>query len=179
MPKNVLNNVDVDYQVSINDMGYILDDLFTKPHGPMGEIPEDILIEAQIAQRMSSNINDLKKIGEQSDFTCPECGGSLFAINKDKGRRYRCFTGHTYNEKLLVETQAEALEESIWICIRMLEERKNLLNTVASHERADGNTSVAAYSQKKAADIQQHMERLKKFLVDMSKNGSIEMNDNV
>lgn len=61
MPRNVLNKVDVDYQVSVNDMGYILDDLSAKPEGPAHAIPEDIQLEGRIAQRMISTVNELKK----------------------------------------------------------------------------------------------------------------------
>jgi two-component system chemotaxis response regulator CheB len=179
MPRNVLNKVDVDYQVSVNDISYILDDLFAKPEGTMHAIPEDIKIEAQIAQGMISSVNELKKIGEQSDFTCPECGGSLFTMHNDNTHRYRCFTGHTYNEKLLVETQAEALEESIWVCIRMLEERKGLLRKVAEHEGEIGQNGNALQSLKISEDIVQHIERLKALLVTMSKNGDIAMDDKV
>jgi two-component system chemotaxis response regulator CheB len=179
MPINVLNNVDVDYRVPVNDIGYILDDLFAKPQGPMHEIPEDIRIEAAITQNMSSNINDLGKIADKSVFICPECGGGLWAIKNDRAHRYRCHTGHTYNEKLLVETQAESIEASVWICIRMLEERKILLHTVAEHEEQDGNSAEAEQNAAKATDIQQHIDRLKALLVTMNKNGDIAMTDNV
>jgi two-component system chemotaxis response regulator CheB len=179
MPKNVLNNVDVDYRVPVNDIGYILDDLFAKPQGPMHEIPEDIRIEAAITQNMASNINDMSKIADQSVFTCPECGGGLWAVKNDKAHRYRCHTGHTYNEKLLVETQAEAVEGSVWVCIRMLEERKALLRTVAEHEDQDGHSDEAQQNAAKANDIQQHIDRLKALLVTMNKNGDIAMTDNV
>jgi two-component system chemotaxis response regulator CheB len=179
MPRNVLNKVDVNYRVSINDISYILDDLFAKSEGPMYAIPEDIKIEAQIAQGMISSVNDLKKIGKQSDFTCPEYGGSLFAMHNDNTYRYRCFTGYTYNEKLLVETQAEALEESLWVCIRMLEERKGLLRKVADHEGEDGQTDNALQCLNISEDIVQHIERLKALLVTMSKKGDIAMDDKV
>lgn len=179
MPKNVLNNVDVDYRVPVNDIGYILDDLFAKPQGPMHEIPEDIRIEAEITQNMSSNINDMRKIADQSVFICPECGGGLWAVKNDKAHRYRCHTGHTYNEKLLVETQSEALEGSVWVCIRMLEERKLLLSSVASHEQEEGRSAEAEDNLRKVDDIQQHIDRLKALLVTMNKNGDISLNDNV
>ncbi|MFA6083094.1 chemotaxis protein CheB [Mucilaginibacter sp.] len=179
MPRNVLNKVDVDYQVSINDISYILDDLFAKPQGAIHEIPEDIKIEAEITKHMTSSIEDLKKIGKQTDFTCPECGGNLFAMHNDPARRYRCFTGHTYNEKLLVETQAEALEESLWVCIRMLEERKGLLQKIADHAGKDGQSDKELQNSKIADDIVHHIERLKALLVTMNKNSEIVMNDHV
>ena len=48
--------------------------------------------------------------------------------------RYRCYTGHAFTGNVLLEKQAEGLEESVWISIRMLEERRNLLRRMAKNQ---------------------------------------------
>jgi two-component system chemotaxis response regulator CheB len=167
MPQSVLNNVAVDHRVPVADMGYIIDDVLSKPlqHIP---IPDDIKLEAEITERMSSDIRDLKKLGDQSDFTCPDCGGSLFRIKSEEHPRFRCFTGHVYTGQLLMDKQGEALEESLWISVRMLEERRNLLLNLGGRESAG---HLMDNYRDRADALQIHINRLKEFLVTVGKSG--------
>jgi two-component system chemotaxis response regulator CheB len=168
MPVNVLNNVNVDYRVPIADMGYIIDDIVSKPITQASSIPEDVKIEADITERMVSDINVLSKIGTHSNFTCPDCGGGLWKIKNDAIDRYRCHTGHVYSEKSLIDKQGEEMEESLWISIRMMEERRNLLLNIVWRNQETGNIPVNGY-QNKADTLSMHIERLKHLLLSISK----------
>jgi hypothetical protein len=46
----------------------------------------------------------------------------MWAVKNDPVHRYRCHNGHVYTEKHLADQQGEALEASIWVSIRMLED---------------------------------------------------------
>lgn len=164
MPTNVLNNVAVDYRVSIADMAYILEDLFSKPKQPFEDIPSDVKLEAEITERRNISIDNLRQIATHSVFTCPDCGGGLWEINNDDVHRYRCHTGHVYNEDVLLKKQQESLEESVWVSIRMLEERRNLLLTMGKHAEENGKTEHAQSYQEKANETAVHIQRLKILL---------------
>lgn len=170
MALNVLHRVEVDYRVPISDIGYILDDMNSKPETPETEVPEDIRIEADITEKMISDLEELKKIGEQSSFTCPDCGGTLFSIDKSPINRYRCFTGHVYTEELLLQKQVESLEESLWISIRKLEERKRLLEGSAHHVDESSGDEQEKHRLEKAGEMDDHIERLKSLLISLGKN---------
>jgi two-component system chemotaxis response regulator CheB len=164
MPYNVLTKVDVDYRVSISDMGYILDDIFSKPiNTKFTPIPEDIKLESTINERAVSGIEDIEKLGKQTNYTCPDCGGALWKLDQDNFPRYRCHTGHVYTEKLLLEEQGKELEESLWVSIRILEQRKNLLLQLKDSDNSDVNT----LRQQQADNINIHIERLKTLLVNI------------
>jgi two-component system chemotaxis response regulator CheB len=165
MPNNVLKNVEVDYRVPVADMGYILEDIFARPIRNDIPIPEDVILEADITERMASNISDLEKIGTHSNFTCPDCGGNLWRMRNDAAPRYRCHTGHVYTEDLLMKKQNQALEESLWVSIRMLEERRNMLLNVAGSEKDD----VRKMQLSRAADMSEHAARLKELLINISR----------
>ncbi len=169
MPTNVLNRVEVDYRVPVADIGYILDDMNSKPVKEQTQVPEDIRIEADLTRKMVSSIEELKKIGTHSDYTCPDCGGSLFAIKNDTIHRYRCFTGHVYNEKTLLDKQSEALEDSLWVSVRRLEERRTLYRETAKHLHELNRPDLEAEKLEKAVDIDQHIERLKSLIVTLGK----------
>lgn len=175
MPTSVLNHVEVDYRVPIADIGYILDDMSTKHVKPDAKVPEDIRIEAELTEKMISDIDELKKLGTQSNYTCPDCGGSLFSLTHDPVHRYRCFTGHVYTEKLLLDKQSESLEESLWVSIRKLEERKNLLQTNAKHLHELNQPEMEAEKMAKAEDLKMHIERLKNLLISLGKTASNSM----
>jgi two-component system chemotaxis response regulator CheB len=164
MPNNVIHNVPVDYRVSISDMGYILADLFSKPRQPLSAIPPDVKLEADITARMNFGMENLQQIATHSVFTCPDCGGGLWAINNDDVHRYRCHTGHVYNEHVLLQKQQEALEESVWVSIRMLEERRNLFLTMGKHAYEAGKTALNTAYQEKADETNVHIQRLKTLL---------------
>lgn len=162
MPNSVLNNMEVDYKVSINEMGYILSDNFAKNPCKGGKVPADVKLEAEITMRMSSSVKDLEKLGPLTPFTCPDCGGILAKVESDQIARYRCYTGHTYTEKVLEAEKIKRIEESLWVAIRMMEERKNLLETMmADHPQ---NTI------ERAAQMKIHIDRLKKMLLDLNEN---------
>ncbi|MGN6180777.1 MAG: chemotaxis protein CheB [Mucilaginibacter sp.] len=165
MPTNVLQQVEVDYQVPIADIGYILDDLFSKPPRPSVTVPDDIVIEANMTENMTSNTDDLEKIGTRSNYTCPECSGSLWMIDKDPIKRYRCFTGHMFTKELLMNEQSEQVEESLWASIRMMEEKKHLLLTTAHNYELIYNNTMAQNKFSEAATIEKHISQLK-MLID-------------
>lgn len=155
-------------------MGYVLDDIFSKPH--LGrksmEIPEEVKIESNITERMVSNIDDLENLGTRSNYSCPDCGGALWEVKNDVHPRYRCFTGHVYTGELLLEKQAEGLEESIWVSIRMLEERKNLLLRLANKQAETGvyNDDNGDDKFARVEDLEKHISRLKSLLVSIGKS---------
>jgi two-component system chemotaxis response regulator CheB len=171
MPQNVLNNVEVDYRLPIADMGNVLQDLFSKPQKPEAVVPHEIQVEADITERMRSSIDDLEVLGDRSNYSCPDCGGGLWEIKNDVIPRYRCYTGHVYTEKILFEKHAEGLEESLWVSIRMLEERKNLLLMMAHRSRQTGDSNLENENHKRADTIGVHIERLKKLMITLEKEG--------
>lgn len=170
MPQSVINNVQVDHRVLVQDIAYILADVLSKP-GNKIPIPDDIRIETEITERMVSNINDLAKLGEHSNYTCPDCGGGLWRMTHDTVERYRCHTGHVYTAISLLEKQAEQLEESVWISIRMLEERRNLLFNMMAKDKSSSGQVLLDDQKNRVEELGVHIATLKSFLVSMRKNG--------
>lgn len=168
MPLNVINNVQVDHRVLIQDMGYIIADVLSKPAANL-PIPDDVKLEAEITERLVSNITDMQKLGTHSNFTCPDCGGGLWEIDTNGHKKYRCHTGHVYTALSLLDKQGEEMEESIWVSIRMLEERRNLLLNMSGREKGGAGSALVSDYHRRAADLAVHVERLKSFLISLSK----------
>jgi two-component system chemotaxis response regulator CheB len=170
MPQSVLNKIRVDHQVPLTEMGALLKTILHKPLAKRVPVPRELQVEADITEKMMTTINDLKEIGIKSDFVCPDCGGSLYAIKNDPAPRYRCHTGHVYTQNTLYDVQGLHLEESVWISIRMLEERYNLLLLMATNAKESGMDEIAGSNISRAAEMEKHIERLKVVLAKLTED---------
>ncbi|MGY5850646.1 chemotaxis protein CheB [Salegentibacter sp. F14] len=168
MPQSVLNKIKVDYQARLEDIPDIFEKILNRPLPPEKPVPTEIQIEAQITEKVMTDINNMKKIADRSDFTCPDCGGGLWAIKKDPLNRYRCHTGHVFTEKKLNELQDMNIEESIWVSLRMLEEKENLILLMAKRENSEGGQELSSFHEDRLADVRKHIDRLKSFLTALS-----------
>jgi two-component system chemotaxis response regulator CheB len=162
MPNSVLRSVDVDYRIPLTDMAYVLDDIMSKAPKEAVAVPEQVKVEAEIGERMSSSMQDVSKLGELTPFVCPDCGGSLWHLKEGRLDRYRCYTGHVYTENILLDKQIEKFEDAIWVAIRMLEERNNLLMAAASH---DHSKTDKVDKEDRIAKLKMHINRLKELLM--------------
>ncbi|MFC7669804.1 chemotaxis protein CheB [Hymenobacter humi] len=136
MPETALRNVAVDHVVPLHQMGPLLE-LLTReavPNARIIAIPEDLKLEAAIAERVVGTIEDVEKLGNMVPITCPDCGGNLWEMEHGSVLRYRCHTGHSYTAEVLLHDSQHGLEETLWVALRMMEERKNLLSSMARRE---------------------------------------------
>lgn len=163
MPQSVLNKLKVDHQARLEDIPKIIKEILEKPLPQEQSVPQELYIEAKITEKMMSEIDEMKKIGDKSDFVCPDCGGALWELKNDPTHRYRCYTGHVFTENLLHDLKDEKIEESIWISIRMLEEKENLLLLMAKRGNGEEGERSAIFDDR-VKDVRTHINRLKSFL---------------
>ncbi|GEP52591.1 hypothetical protein FNO01nite_32630 [Flavobacterium noncentrifugens] len=172
MPISVMNNMQVDYRSYLENIPLIIHEVLSQPLPPSVAIPKEIETEVNITKRMMSDIDALKTIADHSDFVCPDCGGGLWQIRGEQPNRYRCHTGHVYTEKLLHDLQDERIEESVWVSIRMLEEKANLLKVMASRNTDAENGSAKPQYPRRIEEVEGHINRLKKLLNNLVDNGA-------
>lgn len=167
MPKNALNQVKVDYCIPISEMGSILSQLALRKIGKSKPTPKDILIESKIAERVLSDLKSVNALGEQVPFNCPGCGGVLWQIN-ESDTRFRCHTGHAYTSETLLAEQSNKIEETMWTALRMFEERKNLLTTMA--KKQSGRVAKSTLERAELSEV--HIKRIRLMLHSNNKGTS-------
>lgn len=160
MPANARRQVDVDHCVPMSQMGGLLASLVREPPGPRVPVPDDIAIEAKIAERVLSDLASVNSLGDQAPFNCPGCGGVLWQVGGGKALRYRCHTGHAYTAPALLEAQSTEIEETLWVALRMFEERRNLLGRMAESE----STARSKATRQRVKDSEVHIKRIKEML---------------
>jgi two-component system, chemotaxis family, protein-glutamate methylesterase/glutaminase len=162
MPMNALNNVDVDFCVAVAEMGPLLTRLVSQRHRKSKGVPSDIRTEAVIAERVLSDVSQVNGLGDQVPYNCPGCGGVLWEMDTPGEKRYRCHTGHSYTGPALLASQSEKIEEMLWISLRMFEERKNLLTSMAKASRRSGDRNE---HRRRAKETQGHIDRIRGMLL--------------
>lgn len=167
MPKNVLNQIKVDYTLPIAEMGPVMYDLIANSPPKAKAIPKDIIIEAKIAKRVLSDLPSVNALGDQVPFNCPGCGGVLWKIKGSAPTRYRCHTGHAYTAESLLMEQTIKIEETMWIALRMFEERKNLLTTMSKEQKGINSKSIL----ERVESFQVHIDRIKSILLSDDNEG--------
>ncbi|QNP51330.1 chemotaxis protein CheB [Hymenobacter qilianensis] len=168
MPESALSNVPIDYVLPISRMGDLLTRLVQIPSSGNSNVPDDIKLEAAIAERVVGTMDEVLRLGTPSTMTCPDCGGALFELKHGKLLRYRCHTGHAFTADALLKSSQHSLEETLWVALRMMEERKNLLTSMAS--RGEGLYSVQ--QEERIEEIKGHINRLREFLLNGVKSST-------
>jgi two-component system chemotaxis response regulator CheB len=166
MPESALAAVDADHVVPLAHLGALLGRLAGQPVAPAPDPPAHVIMEARIAERAMSNIPVHNRIGEQVPVGCPECGGMLWEVEEDAVTRYRCHVGHGYTARALVADQDAAVERALWAALRTMEERANMLRSMAKRETEAGRSASASGFEERAAESHGHAKALRRLLLD-------------
>jgi two-component system chemotaxis response regulator CheB len=167
MPESALRVVAVDYVLPLAHMGPVLVQLVDPARAVPPEeqhIPADLQLEAAIAERVVGTVEQVSQLGHQVPLTCPDCGGNLWEVNHGQVLRYRCHTGHAHTAASLAESNQHSLEETLWVALRMMEERRSLLLSMAKHDQAQWSR----HQEERLADLQRHVNRMREFLLNGS-----------
>lgn len=161
MPRSVIVNVGVDHCLPVANMGGLLSQIAQIRPAPRTPPPEDVVIEARIAQRVLSDLPSVQTLGDQVPYNCPDCGGVLWQIKDGDLLRYRCHTGHAFTSSVLLAVQSAKIEETLWTALRMFEERQNLMATM--RVQPDGKPSKAMTE--RASEAQVHIDLIRAMLM--------------
>ncbi|MEN3285553.1 MAG: two-component system, chemotaxis family, protein-glutamate methylesterase/glutaminase [Solirubrobacteraceae bacterium] len=132
MPRSAIAHVDVDAVLPLGEMaGWLAHHRPDRPPNPGGGGHMD---EPNVPHLADAPRND----ATGTRFTCPDCGGVLFAQNEAGLGRFRCSVGHVFSIESLSTAQADRLEGALWTAVRALEDRAQLLRHMADHSREDG-----------------------------------------
>jgi two-component system chemotaxis response regulator CheB len=169
MPLSVLNNLQVDHSISLANMSEVLSGLLERE--PIAvEPPSHVLAEADIAARMAVGIERVNGLGNHTVYNCPDCGGGLWQINGEEITRYRCYTGHTYNENELLSKLGDNVESTLWVAVRMMEERSNMYSKIARDNRKKGLARISDSYDRNADELKKHIDTLRDILVLIQKS---------
>ena len=99
-----------------------------------------------------------------SSFSCPDCHGVLNQVPDRRVLRFRCRTGHAWTSQSLMAEQDEQVEESLWIALRVLEERADLSRRLGQEAEQGGQDWTAGHHATRAAQADRAVDVIKQVL---------------
>ena len=173
MPRNALENVEVDYCLPLSEIPPLLAQLATTPAPDEAAcpLPESLKIESGIQRREEAHMEDIEKLGQPSVFTCPECNGVLWELRDGELLRFRCHVGHAFSAESLLAEQSESLEAALWAALRALEEQAALHGRMARKAGLRDQDVLAGRFRQNAQDLERHAEVIRQILQDGAKPG--------
>ena len=166
MPKNAKLSVHPDFSLHLEDMPGLFNRLLDAPLPPEKDVPAVLRKEVGISGHPGSLIDgkNLKENEGDQPFSCPSCGGPLTRMEDEEVAHFRCRIGHSFTLQSLSEGQDRQLEETLWVALRVLDERTALLKKMIYDSERKGMDMLAKSHQHKLEEIQHHAFHLKRLM---------------
>ena len=111
-----------------------------------------------------------ERSGETTVYTCPECGGTLWQVDRQGLVQFNCHVGHAYAPEALLGQMSEELEAALWRCVRMLTEKATLTRQLAGRLQAAGQKAQAARVAEQAHLDDRHGQLIRTMLLEATSN---------
>jgi two-component system chemotaxis response regulator CheB len=144
MPESVLRSVEVDCRGTVPEIATFVAGAFDDDVLPLEEAPMDDQLRNE--RDVAAGVDVGRQTVSQeppSVFSCPDCGGVLWQIEDGENPRFRCRVGHAYSDEALFLSQAEQVEDALWVAVRSLSENAELSARLAKRARDRGEESAA------------------------------------
>lgn len=170
MPQSAGEYVDVDYTLPLKEMAPLLkrlayeqvaDGSLQAPGVPHREWEEE-----KVTTMEKNDLQGEELSGDPSVFSCPECGGVLWEMHDGRLQRFRCRVGHAFSVESMLLEQSESLDKTLWMALKTLEEKVELLQRLTSNARAHGRALVAHRFEARMAEAKRHTQTLRQLLVE-------------
>ncbi|HVF90679.1 MAG TPA: chemotaxis protein CheB [Blastocatellia bacterium] len=170
MPRSAIENVDVDYVLPVSEIASTLVRLAREQVSVAKEYPsmDKKDIEADAAELDMTAMRNMNKLGNPSDFSCPDCSGVLIEVEEEGLLRFRCRVGHAYSSESLIAGQSEAVEQAMWIALRSLEEKADFLRKIAEKLGSREHFGSARRFELQAEDTERHATIIRNVLVNVN-----------
>ncbi len=156
MPRNAISSGGADYVLRAEDIPRELQRLVERP---IAEPPADF----PMLDKTGTGASDYER-DQASNFTCPECGGSLFDIEQPAVPHYRCRVGHAYSPHVLLASQSDHLEAALWTALRSVEEQAELSRRLAMRSRASKLDRASERMERRAQRLRECGETIRRAL---------------
>jgi len=127
MPRSALAHVSIDHCVALDGLAPLL----------VGLVADKLRVRASkdldrtIAREERQEMTDEYTLARPVAVTCPDCGGALRQSKLGTLAQFRCHIGHVYTAEVMITAQFAALEQSLGMAMRSLNERGELCRQMA------------------------------------------------
>ncbi len=179
MPSSAVENVEVDYILPVSAIASTLVQLADEPVKGVTTMPNEREMEPDLVELDGAALREQGKPGPPSNFTCPECGGTLFQLQERNLLQYRCRVGHAFSAGTLMAQQSVVQEEALWAAIRSLEERGELMHQMATRARENSRTLSAKRYEQLQLEAQQRADLIRQALLQNQLLATVKLDEAV
>jgi two-component system chemotaxis response regulator CheB len=164
MPRNVIEHVGADHVLPSAEIGDLLRTLTDE------EVEDQMAADDRTDPALADQAELLRQAerGRITQFTCPECSGTLWEVDEHGIIRYRCRVGHVYSPDALRAAQTDGVETALWIAMRALEEQAGLTRRTAERSRSLGTTASAGRFERRAEEVEAHARVIRRLLDELT-----------
>lgn len=154
MPRNAIDHATPQHVVPLRKIAGLLADLIESPVEGADIMP-DIVVGG----------DDVRPAENSAwGMSCPDCNGVLHQVGTGP-LRFRCRVGHAWTQESLMDERDVQIENALWIAVRSLEEKKELLERMAKQSESSGRTHSTALIQADAAATDSALTVLRDLLL--------------
>jgi len=168
MPRAAAAAVQVTHQLPVAQIARVLAEIVgteAPAPPPVSKLMEE---EAAMAELDPDALSALDRPGEPSGWGCPDCLGSLFAIEEGGFLRFRCRVGHAWSAESLVAQQTQSLETALWMALRALEEKAALTADLSRRALDRGHAISAQQFERQYNEAQRSAQTLRTLVTGMA-----------
>jgi two-component system, chemotaxis family, protein-glutamate methylesterase/glutaminase len=143
MPLSALREVEAEYVANLDEMGSLLTRLASN---------------AKVAEH--AEFKETHMAPHLTDLTCPDCRGTIWEIQRERGSEFRCRVGHTFSPLNMLSGHFAVEEKALYQAIVALEEGASLANRLAERY----GPPIQERLQREATDRLSQASRLRQLL---------------
>ena len=168
MPQRVIDTAGADVIATAREIGNhlgALAGLSPSSRGAESMLRDDDSINAAIQEDIREQIAG-KRDGTSSVFSCPDCGGVLWQMDKGRLMDFQCHIGHRYTADTMLVQKTEQLEAALVAALRLLKEKAILLRQTADRAKQRGDIAAAERLREQAEVDHRHAGLLQRELLE-------------
>jgi two-component system chemotaxis response regulator CheB len=123
----------------------------------------EMSLESEYATLDAEALDRDEPPGNALVFSCPECGGAVWEVERAEPPRFRCRVGHAYTADAVVNGQGESVETALWIALRALRERAELGDRLAERVGKAGAERSRQRFEAIAAEAREQAETIRRL----------------
>jgi two-component system chemotaxis response regulator CheB len=171
MPAAALERVEPDRVARAEELSATLLELSAISEATAPRLPAEVPLETVEEAPVPEDARRSDELGPPSEFTCPDCSGTLFEIEEGTNLRFRCRVGHAYSDGAMEKAQGDGVERALWVALRALEERSALMRKLADNAYRRGHRGVAAAFEGRSRRVEEDVRAIHEVI---AKGGSLE-----
>jgi two-component system chemotaxis response regulator CheB len=176
MPLSAIQNVEIDYILSVREMPAVLVKLAGNGNAPelvesRGDMKRQ---QPDVAKRGKRILHGEKPRGVLAPFVCPACNGPLWESREGTLVRFACHVGHGFTAESLMKGQDDGIEMALWSAVRALEEKAALRRRMATHAHRGNLGGLASGYDNHAEEAERQADLIRDLLTDGKRAQPIE-----